>query len=45
MSPFAYTAGFLVFAFLVIRTARRHGLFSPHVALGAGRLGLYVLLG
>lgn len=45
MSPFAYTGGFLVFAFLVTRAARRHGLFSPNVALGTGRLGLYVLLG
>lgn len=45
MSPFAYTGGFLVFAFLLTRGARRHGLFSPHVALGVGRLGLYVLLG
>jgi hypothetical protein len=45
MSPFAYTGGFLMFAFLLTRSARRHGLFSPHVALGVGRLGLYVLLG
>jgi hypothetical protein len=45
MSPFAYTAGFLFFAFRLTRGARRHGLFSPHVALDTGRLGLYVLLG
>jgi hypothetical protein len=45
MTPFAYTGGFLVCAFLVSRAARQHGLFSPHVALGTGRLGLYVLTG
>ena len=45
MSPFAYTGGFLVFAFMLTRSARRYGLFSPHVALGVGQLGLYVLLG
>ena len=28
-----------------MRSARRHGLFDPHVALGVGRLGLYLLLG
>jgi hypothetical protein len=30
---------------LVLRTARRHGVFSPQVALGVGRLGIYVLVG
>jgi hypothetical protein len=45
MAPLAYTGGFLVFAFLVTRAARRHGLFSPQVSLGFGRLGLYVLIG
>jgi hypothetical protein len=45
MSPFAYTGGFLLCAFFVTRTARRERLFSPDVAIWAGRLGLYVLLG
>ena len=42
---FFYALGFLSLAWLLTRTARRRGLFSPHVALGVGRLGLYVLLG
>lgn len=44
-APLGYAGGFIVCAWLVARSARRHGLFSPHVALGTGRLGLYVLLG
>ncbi len=40
-----YTLGFLALAWLLTRAARRRGLFSPHVALGIGRLGLFVLLG
>jgi hypothetical protein len=42
---FFYALGFLVLAWRLVRKARRHGLFSPDVALGVGRLGLYVLLG
>lgn len=42
---FLYALGFLVLAWRLTRTARRRGLFSPHLALGVGRLGLYVLLG
>lgn len=42
---FLYALGFLVIAWYLTRTARRRGLFSPHLALGVGRLGLYVLLG
>jgi hypothetical protein len=46
MAPtFFYALGFLALAWHLTRTARRRGLFSPHVALGVGRLGLYVLLG
>lgn len=46
MAPtFFYALGFLTLAWLLTRTARRRGLFSPHVALGVGRLGLFVLLG
>lgn len=32
-------------AWRLTRTARRRGLFSPHLALAVGRLGLFVLLG
>lgn len=42
---FFYGLGFLVLAWHLVRTARRRGLFSPHVELRIGRLGLYVLLG
>jgi hypothetical protein len=42
---YLYSLGFVGFAWLLTRTARRHGLFSPHVALRVGRLGLYVLIG
>ena len=42
---FFYALGFLALAWLLTRTARRRGLFSPQVALGVGRLGMYVLLG
>lgn len=44
-SPLAYASGFLFGTWLVTRTARRQGLFSPDTALGTLRLGLYVLLG
>jgi hypothetical protein len=40
-----YSLGFLTLAWLLTRAARRRGLFSPQVALGIGRLGLFVLLG
>jgi hypothetical protein len=42
---YLYALGFVGSAWLVTRTARRRGLFSPHVALGVGRLGIYVLVG
>jgi hypothetical protein len=46
MAPtFFYALGFLALAWHLTRTARRTGLFSPDLALGVGRLGLYVLLG
>jgi hypothetical protein len=45
LSPLAYAFGFVACAWLLTRTARRHGLFSPDVALRTGHLGLYVLLG
>jgi hypothetical protein len=46
MAPtFFFALGFLTLAWGLTRTVRRRGLFSPHVALGVGRLGLYVLLG
>jgi hypothetical protein len=46
MAPtFFYALGFLALAWHLTRTARRFGLFSPHLALGVGRLGLFVLLG
>jgi len=44
-SPLCYTAGFLCLAWRLTRSARRRGLFSPHLALSIGHLGLYVLLG
>ena len=40
-----YALGFVGFAWMLTRIARRRGLFSPHVALGVGHLGLYVLVG
>jgi hypothetical protein len=40
-----YALGFVGFAWLLTRVARRRGLFSPHVALGVGHLGLFVLIG
>jgi Protein of unknown function (DUF2975) len=46
MAPtFFYALGFLALAWHLTRMARSRGLFSPEVALGVGRLGLYVLLG
>jgi hypothetical protein len=42
---FAFALGFLGYAWWLTRTARRRGLFSPEVALGVLRLGLYVLVG
>lgn len=42
---FAFAFGFLAYAWWLTRTARRRGLFSPYVALGVLRLGLYVLVG
>jgi hypothetical protein len=46
MAPtFFYALGFLALAWHLTRTARRRGLFSPHLALAVGRLGMYVLLG
>jgi hypothetical protein len=42
---FAFALGFLAYAWWLTRTARREGLFSPEVALGVLRIGLYVLVG
>jgi uncharacterized membrane protein YraQ (UPF0718 family) len=44
-APLGYTGGFVAFAWRLTLSARRRGLFSPHVALSTGRLGLYVLIG
>jgi hypothetical protein len=43
--PFAFALGFLAYAWWLTRTARRRGLFSPEVALGVLRIGLYVVVG
>jgi hypothetical protein len=45
LPDFLYALGFVGSAWKLTRTARRRGLFSPHVALGVGHLGLYVLIG
>jgi hypothetical protein len=45
LPDYLYALGFVASTWLLIRTARRRGLFSPHVALGVGRLGIYVLVG
>jgi hypothetical protein len=45
LTPFLYAIGVVVGAWMLVRTARRQGLFSPHLALAVGHFGLYVLLG
>jgi hypothetical protein len=42
---FLFTVVFVSYAWWLTRIARRRGLFSPDVALGALRLGLIVLIG
>jgi hypothetical protein len=45
LPPVAFALGFLGYAWWLTRTARRRGLFSPDVALGVLRIGIYVLVG
>jgi hypothetical protein len=43
--PFLFAVVFVGYAWWLTRMARRRGLFSPDVALGVLRLGLFVLIG
>jgi len=42
---FVFALTFLGYAWRLTRTARRRGLFSPEIALGLLRIGLFVLVG
>lgn len=45
LPPFVFFLGVLLAIWLTLRAARKHGLFSPHVALDVLRLGTYLFVG